>query len=76
MPSVDREMYRSNRPELPWHEQHGDRRTELVFIGTDYDESAIEASLTDTFVGENASGSTETQLFPTEAGTETVIREP
>lgn len=76
MPSVDREMYRSNRPELPWHEQHGDRRTELVFIGTDYDESAIEASLTDTFVEENASGSTETQLFPTEAGTETVIREP
>lgn len=76
LPEVDREMYRSNRPELPWHEEHGDRRTELVFIGTDYDESAIEAGLTDTFVDEGTSVSVETQLLPTEAGTESVLREP
>jgi len=41
LPEVERDMYRSNRPNLEWHDEHGDRRTELVFIGTDYDESTL-----------------------------------
>ena len=76
LPAVDREMYRSNRPDLPWHEEHGDRRTELVFIGTDYDETAIETAVTNTFVDAETTVSPETHPFPTEEGEETVLREP
>ncbi|WP_226038841.1 GTP-binding protein [Natrinema sp. DC36] len=76
LPEVERNMYRSNRPNLEWHDEHGDRRTELVFIGTDYDESTLRAALEDALVTD---GERETDLdgpFPTEQGDETVIREP
>jgi len=76
LPAVDREMYRSNRPDLPWHEEHGDRRTELVFIGTDYDETAIETGMIETFVDAETAVSPETHPFPTDDGEEAVIREP
>ena len=76
LPAVDREMYRSNRPDLSWDEEHGDRRTELVFIGTDYDETAIETSMTETFVDAETDVSPETHPFPTDDGEKTVIREP
>lgn len=76
LPSVDREMYRSNRPELSWHEEHGDRRTELVFIGTDYDETVIKEGIADTFAELNTSVSAEAHPFPTEAGVESVIEKP
>jgi len=75
LPAVDREMYRSNRPDLPWHEEHGDRRTELVFIGTDYDETAIETAVTNTFVDTETTVSPATHSFPTEEGEETTLRE-
>ena len=76
LPAVDREMYRSNRPDLPWHEEHGDRRTELVFIGTDYDETAIETGMADTFADAEAAGSPETHPFPTDDGEEVIIKAP
>ena len=76
LPTVDREMYRSNRPELPWHEEHGDRRTELVFIGTDYDETAVETAVASAFVDAETAVLSGTHPFPTDDGAETVIKTP
>jgi hypothetical protein len=69
-------MYRSNRPNLEWHDEHGDRRTELVFIGTDYDESTLRAALEDALVTDEERETNLDGPFPTEQGDETVIREP
>jgi G3E family GTPase len=41
MSELDQQLYRSNRSDLDWHEEFGDRRTELVFIGTGVDEAAL-----------------------------------
>ena len=38
-PPVERDMLRSNRPDLTWHDEHGDRETAYVVIGT-----ALEAA--------------------------------
>jgi len=78
LPAVDRQMYRSNRPDLEWHDDHGDRRTELVFIGTDYDEAALRESLSEALVAveEADAAPADAGPFPVEAGAETVIREP
>ena len=76
LPKVDRQMYRSNRPDLEWHDDHGDRRTELVFIGTAYDEDALRSALTDALVAVDTAADPATDPFPTDAGEETVIREP
>jgi G3E family GTPase len=45
MPEHRRETQRRMRPDLPWEESVGDRRTELVFIGRNMDGAAIEADL-------------------------------
>jgi len=78
LPEVEREMYRSNRPELDWHDEHGDRRTELVFIGTDYDEAALRTALDDALVTDTEwnDGESLTGPFPAEQGAETVVRSP
>jgi len=78
LPEVDQKMYRSNRPDLEWDDDCGDRRTELVFIGTEYDEDALRAALTDAVVddADEESAASVSGLFPTEAGEEAVIREP
>ncbi|SEP62791.1 CobW family GTP-binding protein [Natrinema salaciae] len=76
LPEVERDMYRSNRPNLEWHDEHGDRRTELVFIGTDYDEGALRAALEDALVTDEEWDSDLDGPFPAEQGAETVVREP
>ncbi|MES3516764.1 MAG: GTP-binding protein [Natronomonas sp.] len=75
LPEVEQKMYRSNRPELPWDERWGDRRVELVFIGTDYDREKIESALDDALVEPTADRPTAEGPFPEEAGEETVLRE-
>ena len=83
LPEIERDMLRSNRPDLDWHEEHGDRRTEFVVIGTDMDEAALRSRLDDALVtddewetvreGEKLAGE---HPFPTTDGDETVLREP
>ncbi|WP_435063402.1 CobW family GTP-binding protein [Halobaculum sp. EA56] len=46
MPAADRELYRANRGgDADWHEEWGDRHTELVVIGVDLDEAAVRGDL-------------------------------
>jgi G3E family GTPase len=75
LPEVERDLYRSNRPDLEWHDDHGDRRTELVFIGTDHERAALETALDDALVTDDEkTGELPTGPFPDEQGAETVIR--
>ena len=75
LPEVERDLYRSNRPGLEWHDDHGDRRTELVFIGTDYERTALETALNDALVTDDEkTGELPAGPFPDEQGAETVIR--
>jgi len=50
LPEIEADLYRSNTPDLPWEEPHGDRRSELVFIGQDVPEEEIFAPLEDALV--------------------------
>jgi G3E family GTPase len=45
LPEGRRETQRRMRPELPWDEEWGDRRTELVFIGRGMDGERLEEAL-------------------------------
>ncbi|WP_338730140.1 GTP-binding protein [Haladaptatus sp. DJG-WS-42] len=42
---LDQELYKANRPNLDWDDEWGDRRTELVFIGTDLQEETMREEL-------------------------------
>jgi len=78
LPEVERDLYRSNRPELDWHDDHGDRRTELVWIGTDYDEGRLRERLNDALVTDDewdAAESTDGDPFPHEQGREVAVRD-
>ncbi|MFC5277414.1 CobW family GTP-binding protein [Halorubrum rubrum] len=82
-PKVERDMLRSNRPELDWHEDHGDRETAYVVIGTDVDEAALVDRLDDALVTdaeweriETDAGLDAVDPFPVEGGGEVVLREP
>jgi len=84
LPSVERDMLRSNRPNLDWDGEHGDRLTEYVVIGTGVDEAAIRERLDEALVtdeewaafeeGDGEGG--ESLPFPTEQGEERALREP
>jgi len=81
LPDVDREMYRSNRPNLAWHEEHGDRLSELVFIGTEYDEGELRAGLSNALLTDQEQTDFDhdnpaERRFPTETGGEVVVRTP
>ena len=52
LPEIEADLYRSNTPDLPWEEPHGDRRSELVFIGRDVPEDEIFGALEDALVTE------------------------
>lgn len=77
LPDSRRDLYRKNHPDFPWDETHGDRRTELVFIGTDLESAALERSLEAclTDPGSTSDGDPETDPFPSERGERTALRE-
>ena len=78
LPEIEQEMYRSNRPNLDWHDEHGDRQTEFVVIGTAYDESDLQAALDEALVTDSEWTNSESLSgpFPEEQGAETVLRSP
>ena len=77
LPEIEQKTYRANRPDLDWHEEHGDRHTAFVVIGTDLDETALRTRFDDVLVTDDewASG-VAAGPFPTEAGETVVLREP
>ena len=87
LPTVERDMLRSNRPELDWDDEHGDRLTEFVVIGTGIDEDALVERLDDALVTDeewrepsavdagDAAAPTDFP-FPTEQGDAIALREP
>ena len=78
LPEVEQDLYRSNRPNLEWDDEHGDRRTELVVIGTDYDEAALRGGLDDAVVTDDEwdNAGALTDPFPAEQADEVVLRGP
>ncbi|WP_297886063.1 GTP-binding protein [uncultured Halorubrum sp.] len=88
LPSVERDMLRSNRPDLDWDEERGDRLTEYVVIGTGVDEDALVSRLDDALVtdaelaelGDPGIGDDPADAdpapFPTAQGDEVALREP
>jgi len=77
-------MLRSNRPNLDWDDEHGDRLTEFVVIGTGIDENELIDRLDDALVtdeeweaiGSDAAAATVDFPFPTEQGEAIALREP
>ncbi len=79
LPEVEQDLYRSNRPNLEWDDEHGDRRTEYVVIGTGFDEAALRERLDDALVTEEEWADVEALPdgpFGTENEAEAVLREP
>ena len=88
LPSVERDTLRSNRPDLDWDEERGDRLTEYVVIGTGVDEDALVSRLDDALVtdaelaelGDPGIGDDPADAdpapFPTAQGDEVALREP
>jgi G3E family GTPase len=81
LPQVERDMLRSSRPNLDWDDEHGDRLTEYVIIGTTFDEGALRDRLDDALVTDeewtavDAGTLDVVDPFP-EAGDEIPLREP
>jgi Cobalamin synthesis protein cobW C-terminal domain. len=69
------ETQRRLQPDLPWDETVGDRRTELVFIGRQMDETTLETELAACELTDDESGAlgrTENP-FPSEEGKELLL---
>ena len=88
LPSVERDMLRSNRPDLDWDDERGDRLTEYVVIGTGFDAERLVSRLDDALVtdaelrefGDPGVGDDPADAdpapFPAEQGSEVALREP
>ncbi|GGJ07018.1 putative metal chaperone YciC [Halobellus salinus] len=78
LPEVEQDLYRSNRPDLDWDDTHGDRRTELVVIGTDYDEASLRESLDDALITDEEWDRADgfDGPLPDDQGVEVVLRQP
>ena len=88
LPSVERDMLRSNRPNLDWDDERGDRLTEFVVIGTDVDEDSLVARLDDAVLSDaelselghagvgDDPADVDPAPFPDEQGAEIALREP
>ncbi|WP_411964863.1 CobW family GTP-binding protein [Haloferax sp. YSMS24] len=74
LPEFEQDTYRRNHPEIDWHDEYGDRRTELVFIGRGIDEAALVEAL-DEHLLEPGDGPID-ERYPTEAGEELTLAEP
>ncbi len=81
-PEFEQDAYRRNRRNLGWDDEWGDRRTELVFIGTDLDEESLRARLDDCLLDDEAftafdPGAWEGENpFPAEQGERAVLAAP
>ncbi|MEF8978591.1 MAG: GTP-binding protein [Haloarculaceae archaeon] len=69
------ETQRRMQPDLPWDEEVGDRRTELVFIGRDLDEEGLRAALSACELndGEHSGSEGFQNPFPSEEGEELTV---
>jgi G3E family GTPase len=80
-PEFEQDAYRRNRSELAWDDEWGDRRTELVFIGTGIDEASLVSALDDCLVDEDAFAAYDPDAFdvapfPAEQGDRVVLAAP
>jgi G3E family GTPase len=81
LPDFEQDAYRRNRSGSAWDDEWGDRRTELVFIGTGIDEAALVDALDDCLVDDADLDdydpeSWEADPFPAEQGEQVVLAEP
>jgi G3E family GTPase len=87
-PEFEQDAYRRNRRDLAWDDEWGDRRTELVFIGTGLDEDTLIARLDDCLLSDDefadydpgrwdrAHDDRDGDPFPTEQGEQVVLAAP
>ncbi|WP_318567671.1 CobW family GTP-binding protein [Salinigranum marinum] len=80
-PDFEQDAYRRNHRDLPWDDEWGDRRTELVFIGTGIDEAALVDRLDDCLLADEAFADYDPATwdvgdFPAETGEEVRLATP
>jgi G3E family GTPase len=82
-PEFEQDAYRRNRSDLTWDERWGDRRTELVFIGTEFDEASLVARLDDCLLDDDEFAAFEPETWeagddplPTAQGERVVLAAP